>query len=233
MANFKDALDLTTGAIERRARNYRNLVVLVVLIFLGCGVWAVIQFSALPLLAWLLLLPFCGAFFFLDALLVNRWCDRILRMWAREELDLDTFVQSVASIRVLPPRTLGGMVGTLPTVARVKLSPVMKQAIASAVITSHRCETDRTAAWALAYTCAAAAVAVAVMETSWIPLAGIVLVTPVLAGLCYLHAARWGSWRRAVLSMQQELEVVDFFRVADQLKLAGIPRKTRRQLLVS
>ncbi len=59
------------------------------------------------------------------------------------------------------------------------------------------------------------------------------MVAPVLAGAWCLHAVRWSSFERALLAMQRrrELDVADFFRVLDDLPMAGIPEPTRRRLL--
>ena len=150
MATVKDALDLTTQTIDRRAYRYRNLVVLVVLVGLVSGIGAVVLLSGLPLLGLLLLLPLCGGFHYLDSVLVNRWGNRLLQMWAEEELDLDAFVESIAAIRLLPPATLGAMLDTLPKIGRRELSSVVKKALVITLATHSRCESDRTAAGVIA-----------------------------------------------------------------------------------
>src|SRR5688500_16147831 len=134
MATVKDAFDLTTRTIDRRAFHFRNLVVLVVLVIAVCVIWAVIVLSALPLLGLLLLLPLCGGSLVLDGHLVTRWRERILRMWVEEELDLMVFARSIASVRLLPAGTLGTMLATLPIISQgagaSKFPPPMKRALA-------------------------------------------------------------------------------------------------------
>jgi hypothetical protein len=239
MATVKDALELTTRTIDRRAYHYRNLVVLVVVIVLIFVVWAVIRRSILPLLGLFLLLPLCGGFLFLDAYLVNGWRDRILQMWVEEELNLDAFAKSICAIRLLPAGTLGALLATLPVndnaPATGKLSTAMKKALALTLTTVNRCECDRTGFGNLAYTVAAATVSAAVIESSWMPLAGVFLVAPVF-GLAHLvRAARWRGWHRALVALQREqgLEPANFVEVSAKLDWGSIPAEEKQRLLCS
>jgi hypothetical protein len=232
MATVKDAVDLTTRTIDRRAFHYRNLVVLLVLVVVVCVVWAGVSGSGLPLLGWLLLLPLCGGFLVFDSHLVNRWRERILRMWTEEELDLKIFAECIASIRMLPLGTLGAMLATLPPSDH---APAMKHALAVTLTSIHRGESDRTSLGILAYTAAAAAVAAAVLMWSWMPLAGVLLVVPLFAMARVVRAARWRGWHRALVALQREqgLEPANFVEVSAKLDWGSIPAEEKHRLLHS
>jgi hypothetical protein len=232
MATVKDAVDLTTRTIDRRALHYRNLVVLLVLVIMVCAVWAVVSWSGLPLLGWLFLLPLCGGFLVFDSHLVNRWRERILRMWTQEELDLKIFAECIASIRMLPPGTLGAMLATLPTSDH---APAMKHALAVTLTSIHCGESDRTSFGILANTAAAAAVAAAVLPWSWIPLAGVLLVVPLFALERVVRAARWRGWHRALVALQREqgLEPANFVALSAKLDWGSIPAEAKQRLLHS
>lgn len=232
MATVKDAMDLTTRTIDRRAFHYRNLVVLLVLVAVVCVVWAAIAWSGLPLLGLLMVLPLCGGFLVLDCYLVNRWRERVLRMWTEEELDLENFAQCIAAIRMLPLGTLRAMLATLPTGDH---APAMKHALAVTLTVIHRGESDRTSFGILAYTTAAAAVAVAVLSWSWIPLVSVLLVVPLFAVARVVRAARWRSWQRALAALQREqgLEPANFVEVSAQLDWGSIPEEEKHRLLHS
>src|SRR6266404_2164882 len=109
MAACKDALNLTTRTIDRRARRYRNVVVLVSIVGIVALVWAGMAWSGAPLSGLLMLFPICGGFLVLDTFLVDRWRDEILRMWIEEGLDLGAFASTIGSIKILPANTLGAM----------------------------------------------------------------------------------------------------------------------------
>jgi hypothetical protein len=232
MATVKDAVDLTTRTIDRRAFHYRNLVVLLVLVVVVCVVWAGVTWSGLPLLGLLLLLPLCGGFLLLDCCLVDRWRERVLRMWTEEDLDLEIFARSIASIRMLPPGTLGAMLATLPTGDH---TPAMKHAVAVTLTAIHRGESDRTSFGILAYAAGATAVAAAVLSGSWMPLAGVLLVVPLFAMARVVRAARWRGWHRALVAVQREqgLEPANFVEVSAKLDWGSIPAEEKQRLLHS
>jgi hypothetical protein len=239
MSATKDALELTTRTIDRRAFYFRNLVVLLVLAVLVFVVWAIVQLSGLPLLGLFLLLPLCGGFLLLDTYLVNHWRNRVLQMWAEEQLHLGAFIKSISTVRMLPPGTLTAMLATLPTsnpsAAAGKLSPAMKRALAVTLMTIHRCECDRIGFANLGYLVGAAAFVTAVIKWSWIPLVGVLLVLPIFAGLRCLQAARWRRWHRTLASLGREagLELPRFVQLAADLDWGSIAENRKQRLLTS
>src|ERR1043166_6861781 len=105
MLALKEAVNLTTQTIDRRAFHYRNLVVLLIALVGACAVTALVAGSALPLLGLFILVPLCGGYLVLDTHQVNRWRRRIMALWADEDLHLDKFTKAVISLTMLPPNT--------------------------------------------------------------------------------------------------------------------------------
>jgi len=112
---YQTAINLTTLTIDRRANNYRNLVVAVVLVSLGSIGWAIFAPSLSALSGFFLLLPVCGLYLFIDGKLLNDWRSRLLEGWVRGEIDFQAFCQAVDAIPTLPKSTLQGMIATLPS----------------------------------------------------------------------------------------------------------------------
>jgi hypothetical protein len=237
MAPAKNALELTTRTIDRRTFYFRNLVVVVVLIGLVSIVWAIVRLSVWPLLGLLLWLPSVAVFFILDTLVVNRWRNRLLAMWTDSELRMESFVQTVAAIRLIPPGTLHGMLLTLPpgdAISAVdKLPAVVKRAVALTLQTIHDCERDRSVSGSIASALVAASVMVAIIQRSWIPLAGVLLFLPAVALARYLRVARWHRWRRLIGNMksQEGLESKRFVEAAARLDWSPISRILKERLL--
>ncbi|MEI7685427.1 MAG: hypothetical protein WCL32_10395, partial [Planctomycetota bacterium] len=167
MAAIKDALDSTTRTIDLRARDFRNLVVLVSIVGVAALVWAGIAWSAEPLLGLLLLFPICGGFVVLDCFRVDRWRGKILRLWIEEDLDLGAFSSMIGSIKMLPANTMGAMLRSLPTgghpLAGIGQSREFKMAVASTIAVRHRIEGERTLVAVLAYSAIVASVAGAIL----------------------------------------------------------------------
>ena len=113
---FKEAMRLTTHTIETRTARFRNTVIAIVVVGLISMASAGVLMSWLPLLGFLLLVPLCGTFLYLDMRLVSDWQKRILEMWLQESLDLGIFSNAMVTIRSLPSHTLHGML-------RVRVTP--------------------------------------------------------------------------------------------------------------
>jgi hypothetical protein len=237
--SLKDVIELTTQTIDRRAGLYRNLIVLVVVLVAGTLLWAAIGLSWRPLLALLALVPLCGFFLFLDAWLVNRWQQQVLERWAEGQLSLDGLVKAISPIRLLPARTLQGMLASVPTKHNnlyvCQYPPVLRRALAATLKTINRCENDRTGVTSVAYALGVASLALAVIQSSWMPLTGVLLVAPVLEAAGLLKAARWRRWKRILLALhcQQGLEWTAFVPAANQLDWGSVPDRKKQRLLHS
>jgi hypothetical protein len=194
MATVKDAFDLTTHTIDRRARAYRNLVVLISIIGIVAVLWAAISWSGRPLLMLVSLLPLCSGFLVLDSVLVNRWRDRVMRLWVEDDLDLNLFASSVAAIRILPANTLRAMLASLPCDKQVtvtgELTRPVKEALAITASANHRAQTELTIIAAISHLLAVIFFTWAIFTWDWHPLLGcLIIVAFRLAGDAIL------SWR--------------------------------------
>jgi len=106
-----------TGAIDTRARYFRNLIVTVVAIGSASITGAAFARALKPLAGLLLMLLACGLFFLLDARLLVCWRSRLLAAWVNKEIDLHALRQSVNALPKLPRETLASMLATLPSAA--------------------------------------------------------------------------------------------------------------------
>jgi hypothetical protein len=189
---YRTAIDQTIAAVDRRARYFRNQVVIVVTIAAAVALAAFV-WSAAALWAWLLLVPACGLFFCADATLLNEWRSDVLQPWVARELDLVAWSQAIRANPVLPRETTGAMLATLPMagdlVAEQKILTPTRQAIAASSLAFHRSKSD-----ALLLNAIASAVIVGVLLATlwmraWTPLLG-------LAVLVVLPAVRAWTTRR-------------------------------------
>lgn len=189
MSAAKEALQLTTRTIDRRAFHFRNLVVLLVVVVAGCAVAALVRWSWRPLVGWLSVIPLCGAFVVWDNYLVSRWQARILAMWTDGALHVEDFAQSILSLRLLPGATLRGMLALLPASGDGppvdRLPPATRAFVANLYVYFHRGAHEYSAVFTLAYTVAIAAIAWAILAWDPRPLAGC------LAILAAFVAGRW------------------------------------------
>src|SRR5262249_41620457 len=94
-SGFKDAIGLTTRTIDLRAKCFRNLVIGFAIAMLGCVVWATTLWSWIPLLGLALLVPLCSTFLCLDTCVVHHWRQQILELWVQEQVDLDSFCDTI------------------------------------------------------------------------------------------------------------------------------------------
>ncbi len=193
MASSKDALHLTTRTIDRRAFHFRNLVILIVAVFLGFVIGAIVERSFQPLLGWLTMIPLCGGFLILDNYLVGRWRRTILALWTDEALNLDDFLASISSLRMLPKATLDAMLATLPAIQQGvfvdRLAPDSKRAIVDLCLRHHRGVRNATVVATLAYTIGAIFVVWAIMASDWRPVLGC-LATAAMVALGRLLSAQ-------------------------------------------
>jgi len=108
------AINLTLRSIEERARLYRGLIVLVSATSVLACLLTVLLRSWTALLGLGLLIPFAGGYLLLDGRRVSRWRKGVLELWCRRDLQLVLFAKSVSAYPSIPPRTLEGMLSTLP-----------------------------------------------------------------------------------------------------------------------
>ncbi len=115
MSAYKNAIGMTLKTIEKRAKNYRNLIALVVIVGIGSISSAILSWKFFPIVGVLFIFPICGFFFFLDSRQLNKWRSTLFTSWIRKELDFWAFRDAIRVHPHLPKLTLQGMIETLPT----------------------------------------------------------------------------------------------------------------------
>ena len=217
---YREALDVTAGAIRSRASYYRTLVVGVVAVVFISALLAAVERSWLPLAGLSLAVPLCAAFFSLDEWLVNRWRQRILAMWGTTDFDLATLRRMLTSVDVLPARTVTAMLETLPSAlygldsnaAPYRTREMLGALLHGLAVRSNYRSIATTAAYAVVVVSALSSLAVG----SWRPMAALGLVPILLVSARVLGAYRL---RRAVpdLATLKGPEVECFTASAAQL----------------
>jgi hypothetical protein len=196
-AAYRFAIDGTSNAVQKRARNFRNLVVAVVLIGVIGFVWAIAARSVLPLAAWLFAIPACNIFLVADARALNRWRSDILANWVARDLDLTALGEAIRAHPALPRETTTAMLATLPTEGGIVFERGVLNATRRAVAARIRC-VDETRAHTLVLTTAASSVgtgcvATALWTARWWPLLGLTILALTPLGTWWLrrrHEAR-------------------------------------------
>jgi len=133
---YRLAIDETTATIELRAKDFRNLVVGVVIVGLGALGAALLlrRWSVLSTL--LLLIPLCGLFFCFDAWRLSSWRSRLLESWSQGRIDFWALLEAFRALSTLPRETLAAMLTSLPAASRETeqaLAP-KSRAVAAAVV---------------------------------------------------------------------------------------------------
>jgi hypothetical protein len=232
-----EAVRLTKQTMEKRAARFRDLVVGVVGLVLLCLLCALFFLSWKPLLGTLLLVPLSGAYLCRDISLVNDWQRGITGLWVHGGLDLDTFATAIRGIPYLPPRMLGGMLDALPTkergIAGALLTPPLREALAGILDVIGRCQWDGTFLATLGYATGLGSAALAMLQHSWMPLAGLLLVFPIQgAGLWIVTLRFRNMWRRIRTLLAGESDVVAIMNAAGCLDWDPIPPRMKQKLLL-
>ena len=146
MLDYRTAITATQDAIHRRATLFRNQAIAVVALIGLTLLYSLIAGEWRALLAIVLLVPVCGAFFIADGRTVDRWRNQLLSGWTAKEIDFEAFRQAMRALPRLPQGTLEGMLETLPTVGDLtyeqSLHSSTRQAIAAACLASHYRQAD-------------------------------------------------------------------------------------------
>jgi len=106
------AIKNTKKTIENRAFYFRNLVICVILLFVSSIVSAFVLKSFYPLALIILTIPLCAFFIYWDNVLVCNWSKEIKKLVIQNRLDLDTFEQTMLSIKSVPQTTFMGMLSS-------------------------------------------------------------------------------------------------------------------------
>jgi hypothetical protein len=190
---YRTAIDETTRTIDLRARYFRNQIVIVVSI--GALVVAVAFFAgAAALWAWLLIVPACAVFFYVDARVLNSWREAMLGAWISPQIDFEVLRQTIRANPAMPKGTAEGMLETLPDardlVSEQKLETCTRAGVAAVSLAMHRTRADALLLQTIASAIVVAAVLAALWTHSWNPLSAI-------ASVAALPAVRvWAARRR-------------------------------------
>ena len=192
MSAYRTAIDRTTAVIDRRAKYFRNQIVIVVGIVTVAAVGA-FAWSAAALWAVLLLVPSCGLFFYVDSRVLTEWRSGLLEPWIARDLDLVAWCQAIRANPVLPKETTGAMLATLPSardlVAEQKILTPTRRAIAATCLALHQSRSDSLLLNAIASGVVVAILLAALWMASWAPLLGLIALGPL--PLVRTWIARW------------------------------------------
>jgi hypothetical protein len=106
---MREAVEATQRTIERRARLYRNLVVLVLVLGVGAPLVALLSERWMPLVGLIAIPLSVSAYLILDTLEVRRWKRRVDDFCRQRAISTEEFILAAQNIRHLPSATLHGM----------------------------------------------------------------------------------------------------------------------------
>ena len=211
MSQYRAAIDLTTRVINRRAKSYRNLVITVAVVFICSISWAIVAQALWPLTGFLVLIPICGFYFFLDGKLLNDWRSQIMESWVKGDLIFRYFYDAINAVPMLPKETLQSMLLTLPKATNIKskadFATSTREAAAVAVSAIFSCRSDALAYKAVGHTILTSSVIAASSSGMWTPLVGILAVVPIPV---LLKRVRIIQLRNTRVKIQSALEQPDF-----------------------
>lgn len=234
---INDAIKLTTRTIDVRASRFMYYVMSVVIVALISIIFAALLMSWRPLLGFLLLVPLCHAFLYLDNYLVYQWQQQILEQWSQDRLDLTLFVQAITTMPILPSRTLNGMLSLLPEAihATAPVAPGTRTALAMTLQSISRCHNDRITCAALASTLGLVSLGFAALQWSAMPLCGLLCMPLVLRLYRLTMVVRFRHWRRHILAVQHQQEFVlpSLVAIASQFDWYPVPDIQKEKLLHS
>lgn len=177
MTAYRIAIEYTTQVIEKRARYFRNLVVLVTGISLGSMLWAAITWRWFPFIGMLLLPPVCILYLYLDARLLDRWRHDCFVKWIQTEIDFRALHTVLSAISALPRGTVQSMLETLPMEDDLErersITSGTREAMAAILTAIYTCRSDMQALKAAGFTLTGYALLLAVAFRMWPPLLGL------------------------------------------------------------
>ena len=237
LSTYRIAIDHTTQTIDRRAKHYRNLIVVVTFVGLGSILGAGIAWSWLPLAGILLLVPFCGLYFFIDEKLLNQWRHGLFSDWEKGELDFRALYEAVTSISTLPKNTVESMLETLPSagdlVTEQSISTNTRHAIAAVVSAIHACRSDHIAFKAAGYSIAGGVLIATVLFWMWQPILGLFAVTLVLLLRRWVKTQRLKGARERIINAQQKpnFNLEKFLEIVSKIHWRPITAEEKKTIL--
>jgi len=161
---------------------------------------------------------------------------RVLNLWCEDRLDLDVLAQTLLVTPGIPHHLLRGMLDALPTRSRgfARMTSDLRKATARTMRALDRCQWDKTALTTSAYSVGLASLAWEILAQSYLPLAGCVLIPPLL-GLFHLAAdLRLRHWHRRIVSLLRPGEDRrEFAETARRLDWGPIPPRQKERWLAA
>jgi hypothetical protein len=226
----------TVDALGRRLKGFRNLALAVSLVILLSLVGAIGLWSWRPLCGLSVVIPLCGAFWCRDATRVARWQARVLDLWCEDRLDLDVLAQTLLVTPGVPHQLVRGMLEALPTRSKgfARMTPDQREATTRTMQALDRCRWDKTALATSAYSIGVASLAGVILARSYLPLAGCLLISPLL-GLFHLAAdLRLRHWHRRIVSLLRPGEDRrKFAETAQRLDWGPFPPRQKERWLAA
>ncbi len=221
MSAYRLAIEQTETAIQRRARVFRNQVVVVSLVSLATILSAAATRSFAPLGAVLVLVPLAGSFLFADAILLTAWRSTLMAAWAACDLDLAAFCHTIRVHPTLPKPTLEGMLATLPVVGELTeeqaVTAPTRQAIAAALTAIHRSRSDDLLFKVVGSAVAVVTVVAAIWIGDWRPLLALLSLLALPIVHAWLERRRLERLRAEIASCRADARFSD----ADYERIGG------------
>lgn len=199
---YRAALDGTVQAVGRRARNFRNLIVAVVVVALAVIVVSALSAWPRGVAAILVLVPVCGGFLARDQRIVSAWRGELLDRWSRGELELAAFREAVRAHPGLPGNALEAMLFTLPATADLgaeqRVQYATRAAVAAVSHAMHRRRADALLLDVAASALVVGALLAALWLRRWTPLLALALLALRPAAGAWLRRGRTRAARAQV-----------------------------------
>ena len=172
-------------------------------------------------------------FLALDARSVVRWRSSILDGWVAGVLDLDALVEGLTSIKLLPARTIAGLVDPFPPGGCGCFpdpKPLVREALAATIRAIDGLQLSRLVSAVAALTAAAALVALAAALGSVWPLVGVPIALGIGRGAQAIGVQPPRKWVFAIAEWKSKgLDVELFTQLARRLAWESLPSRARER----
>jgi hypothetical protein len=128
--SYEDAINLTKNTIQKRARSYRNMVVVLSLLLLLAIIASLWFWSLIPLAYLLFFWPVYSLFLLSDQLKIYTWKKAILSAWQVQQIELGIAHTTIKSLPYIPAPTIDTLFATLPDQGKAKkLAPEARETV--------------------------------------------------------------------------------------------------------
>lgn len=141
-------------------------------------------------------------------------------MWIAECLEFDIFFKTIGMMRMIPQRTLQGMLAMLPynkhAPVSQKINPTIRKALTITLQTINRCQNNHTAFFTLAVAMALFSLAMMIILWSWKPLAGFFFVMPVIGLEKWLARSGLQQWKHRISAIRPKSVIIRISLIRDE-----------------